>query len=43
VTNRIVLSVPDGWEVVFNNFGDVDPVVADGIIANDGFFQESLL
>jgi hypothetical protein len=43
VTSRVELSIPDGWEVVFNNFGDVDPVVSDGTIVDDGFFQESLL
>jgi hypothetical protein len=37
------LRVPRGWAVLANWFADVDPVVREGRIANEPYFQEDLL
>jgi hypothetical protein len=39
----IPLSIPSGWAVILNSFGDEDPVVEDGAIVNDHYFSEDLL
>ena len=37
------LRVPSGWAIVRHNFGDVDPIIEDGVIVNDEFYSEDLL
>lgn len=44
MSNKLVpLSIPSGWAVIHNSFGDEDPVVSDGSIINDEFYNEDLL
>ncbi|NET31804.1 MAG: hypothetical protein F6K19_07350 [Cyanothece sp. SIO1E1] len=37
------LKIPSGWAVIHNSFGDVEPIIQDGSIVNDEFFNEDLL
>ncbi|NJR67254.1 MAG: hypothetical protein HC771_00285 [Synechococcales cyanobacterium CRU_2_2] len=37
------IKIPGGWAVTHHAFGDVDPVVNDGVIVNDEFYSEDLL
>ena len=37
------IKVPTGWATIHHAFGDVDPVVQDGVIINDEFYNEDLL
>jgi hypothetical protein len=39
----VPLRIPSGWAIVHNSFGDVDPVICDGVIANNEFYNEDLL
>jgi hypothetical protein len=44
MSNKLVpLTIPTGWAVIHNSFGDEDPVVSDGSIINDEFYNEDLL
>lgn len=37
------LRIAQGWAIVYNAFVDVDPIVAEGRIANEEHYQEDLL
>jgi hypothetical protein len=37
------LKIPSGWGVFQNRFGDEDPVVQEGLIVNDIYYDEDLL
>jgi len=37
------LRIPSTWAVLYNSFGDVDPIVRDGSIVNFEFYKEDLL
>lgn len=37
------LKIPSGWAVIHNSFGDEDPIVQEGVIVNDEFYNEDLL
>lgn len=39
----VPLHIPSGWAVVHNAFGDEDPLVRNGWIANTHFYNENLL
>lgn len=44
MSNKLVpLTISTGWAVIHNSFGDEDPVVSDGSIINDEFYNEDLL
>lgn len=44
MSNKLVpLTIPSGWAVIHNSFGDEDPVVSNGSIINDEFYNEDLL
>ncbi|MDZ7951658.1 hypothetical protein [Nostoc sp. DedQUE09] len=42
-TKLFQLKIPSGWAIIHNSFGDEDPVVCDGVIVNDEFYNEDLL
>lgn len=43
MSKLVSLRVPSGWAVIINHFGDEDPVVRDGRIVNDQYYNEDLL
>lgn len=43
MTRLVPLRIPSTWAVIYNAFGDEDPVVRDGAITNFGSFGEDLL
>ena len=42
-TKLVPLKIPGGWAVIHNSFGDEDPVLLNGAIVNDEFYNEDLL
>jgi hypothetical protein len=42
-TTLMPLRIPHGWAVLYNSFGDADPIVRDGSIANFEYYKEDLL
>ncbi len=42
-TKLMALKIPSTWAVIYNSFGDEDPVVRDGSITNDESYKEDLL
>lgn len=42
-TKLMALKIPSTWAVIYNSFGDEDPVVRNGSIANDEYYKEDLL
>ncbi|MCA1993416.1 MAG: hypothetical protein LDL41_15455 [Coleofasciculus sp. S288] len=39
----VPLSIPSGWAIIYNSFGDEDPIISNGSIVNDEFYGEDLL
>jgi hypothetical protein len=37
------LNIPSGWAITHNSFGDEDPLIQDGRILNQQFYNENLL
>ncbi len=37
------LTIPSTWAVIYNSFGDEDPVIRNGSIENDAYYKEDLL
>ncbi len=42
-TKLMALKIPSAWAVIYNSFGDEDPVIRDESIENDEYYKEDLL
>ncbi|MEH2347976.1 MAG: hypothetical protein V7K55_08230 [Nostoc sp.] len=42
-TKIVPLKIPGSWAVIYNSFGDEEPIVLDGVIVNNEFYKQDLL
>ena len=41
--NLVPLEIPHGWAVLYNAFSRIEPIIQDGVIVNDQYYQQNLL